>query len=116
MQLVTQDTGSTQLLPFHAKREQVVETVTEVRGKPAEQGTSADCKLEYTAWADELSLSSLDERFVGWSVNVQSSQAAKTYTTMANIGIGSTRAELEEAYSTVVKQTSLGTEFSAGNL
>lgn len=116
LQLVTQDTDSTQLLPFDTKHEQVVETLTEVRGEPAEQGTSADCELEFTAWADGLILSSLDGRFVGWHMNAQSSEAAKTYTTMANIGIGSTRAELEEAYSTVVEQTSLGTEFSAENL
>ncbi|MBD1864520.1 MULTISPECIES: hypothetical protein [Trichocoleus] len=116
LQLVKQDTGSTRLLPFGAEREQVVAAVSKVRGEPAEQSRSADCELESTTWADGLILSSLDGRFVGWHMNAQGSKAAKTYTTMANIGIGSTRAELEEAYSTVVKQTSLGSEFSAGNL
>lgn len=114
--LVTEGTGSTRLLPFDAERERVVAAVTGVHGEPAEQGTNADCGLEYTSWTDGLTLHSLDERFVGWNVSAQRPEAAKTYTTMANIGIGSTRAELDGAYSTLVEQTSLGTEFSTGSL
>lgn len=114
--LITKDTGSARLLPFDAEREQVIAAVSSVRGKPAEQGTNADCGLGYTSWADGLTLHSLDDRFVGWHVNDRRSKTAKTYTTAANIGIGSTRAELEGVYNTLVEQTSLGTEFSAGNL
>lgn len=118
LQLV-KDTGSTQLLPFDAEREQVVIAVTGVRGKPAEQGTNSECgagPLEYTSWADGLTLHSSNGRFVGWNVNSQRSKAAKAYTTMAGIGVGSTRAELNSAYSPLVEQTSLGTEFAAGKL
>lgn len=116
LQLVVKDTGSARLLPFDAERKQVVTAVTNVRGEPIEQGRNSECQLEYTSWSDGLTLYSSKDHFVGWNVNSRRPKAAKPYTTMASIGIGSTRAELDGAYSTLVKQTSLGTEFSAGNL
>ncbi len=50
-------------------------------------------------------------KFVGWSVSERKS-SNKNLTTMANIGIGSTKAELEAAYNVEIKTTSLGQEFS----
>lgn len=37
-------------------------------------------------------------------------------TTMSGVGPGTTRASLDEAYSTKVRQTTLGSEFTAGEL
>jgi hypothetical protein len=119
LQFVVKDTGSTRLLPFGAESEQIIAAVTNVSGAPAEQGTNSECgggPLAYTSWADGLTVYSSDGRFVGWDVNSRRSETAKTFTTMANVGIGSTRTELEGAYSALVEETSLGTEFSAGDL
>jgi hypothetical protein len=50
-------------------------------------------------------------QFVGWSLN-PGQAAGPAPTTMAGVGLGSTRAEVESAYAIKVVQTSLGREFS----
>ena len=52
-----------------------------------------------------------NDAFAGWAVN------AAGPTTMSGVGIGSTRAEMEDVYAGVtVSETSLGQEFAAGQL
>ena len=86
-----------------------------VRGQAA-QGTNADCgagPVQYANWADGLSLVFQRGRFVGWGLD---GRAAGAITTVDDIGVGTSRAQLEEAFGPPieVRQTSLGTEFSAG--
>lgn len=55
---------------------------------------------------------------MGWSADLPSSgpDTSRTLSTMAGLGLGSTRSELTSAYAVDVRQTSLGTEFEAGAL
>lgn len=82
----------------------------------ATEGTNENCgagSVQFATWQDGLSLVFKDERFVGWGLN---SRAAGTIATSGGVGPGSTRAELEVVYSATVTTTSLGQEFSAGDL
>jgi hypothetical protein len=49
--------------------------------------------------------------FVGWYMGATAG-ASQELTTMAGVGIGTTRAEMESAYVIEVNKTSLGHEFS----
>lgn len=110
-----QPSGSARPISFGRPRGEVLTSLEVVRG-PARKGTNQDCgagAVEYASWPDGLSLVFQDGRFVGWGLD---SQAADAITTAAGIGPGSTRDELEAVYSATITQTSLGTEFSAGDM
>lgn len=80
------------------------------------KGTNRDCgagTVQVASWADGLSLVFQEGRFVGWSLG---RRADGEIGTAAGIGPGSTRAELDAAYNPVVRQASVGNEFSAGGL
>ena len=51
--------------------------------------------------------------FAGWSVREGAAGAPRT---AAGLGIGSTRADLDAAYSATVGPSTLGTEFTAGGI
>ena len=58
-----------------------------------------------------------DGRFVGWSASPQAADArGEPLATMAGVGPGRTRRELESAYAARIEETTLGTEFEAGGL
>ncbi len=110
-----QPSGSARPIPFGRPQAEMLASLETVRG-PASKGTNQDCgagPVQYASWPDGLSLVFQDKRFVGWGLD---SRAADAITTASGIGPGSTRAELESAYEAAVSQTSLGTEFSAGDL
>ncbi len=116
LRVVDPSTGSAQPLPFETAWEQAVTTVTRLRGEPGERGALEECgagPLEYVSWGDGLTMYVSLDRFAGWRV---AADTAGAYTTMAGVGIGSTRAELEEVYDISVEETTLGTEFAAGDL
>lgn len=110
-----QPSGSARSIPFGRPQAQVMASLEAVRGFAA-KGTNQDCgagPLQYATWRDGLSLVFQDKRFVGWSLN---KSAADVIATAAGIGPGTTRAELESAYAVTVSKTSLGYEFSAGDV
>ncbi len=107
--------GSARPIPFGAPQSEVLASLEFVLGR-AGKGTNEDCgagPVQFASWPDGLSLVFQDGRFVGWGLGIR---AAHAITTAAGIGPGSTRAELGAAYSAAVTQTSLGSEFSAGDL
>lgn len=107
--------GSARPIPFGTSQNEVLASLVSARG-PADQGTNQDCgagPVQYATWPDGLSLVFQDDRFVGWGLD---RRAANAIATAAGIGPGSTRVALDAAYSATVSQTSLGTEFSAGDL
>ena len=55
-----------------------------------------------------------DGQFVGWNVRPQPDSTSLT--TVAGIGLGSTRQELEAAYKVEMVDSSLGVEFYTGQL
>ena len=112
LRLVNSETGATRALPFGAPQAQVLEVLQRLRG-PAGQGDNPECRLQYANWADGLSLTFRDGRFLGWSLD---RRATGALTTMSGIGPGSTRRELTSAHDAVFSQTTLGLEFTAGDM
>ena len=110
-----QPSGSARPVPFGRPESEVLTSLERVRG-PAERGTNQDCgagPVQVASWSDGLSVIFQNDRFVGWGLG---RRASRDIATTASIGPGSTRAELDAAYSATVSQTSLGSEFSAGGL
>jgi len=118
LRVVNASTGATRSLAFGMKEAEVVSILTNLRGKPRSRGENKECgvgPLRFASWADGLTLQFDKGRFAGWNVDGRRSGANKL-TTIAGIGTGSTRTQLNKAYTVKVSQTTLGTEFSAGKL
>lgn len=122
LDLVDPVSGSTRHLPFGTGASTVVAAVARVRGAPRERSVNGECgagPMEFVTWNDGLSLLLQQDSFRGWSLNARApggAPATPPLTTMSGIGLGSTRQALEAAYVSRVTETSLGTEFAAGDL
>ncbi|MBD2234359.1 hypothetical protein [Phormidium tenue] len=117
LQLVNLQTGSTTALAFASDMDSTLDAVTQVLGEPEETGENSECPsgpLTIATWSNGLALNAADDTFVGWAVQPGDDDTALT--TAAGVGIGSTRQELEEAYTVELLDSSLGVEFSAGDL
>jgi hypothetical protein len=116
LMLIDAVTGSTRALSFGTPATSALAAATAVLGAPRSRDTNHDCgagALDFVSFEEGLLLNVQDERFVGWTVRPGS---GRTFQTMAGISLGSSRAELESAYTATVQRTTLGTEFSAGGL
>ena len=123
LQLVSQPAGSTRELPFGMPQEELVGIVSKVlQAKPKSIGINTECgagPLKMASWSNGLTLVFQEKKagaaqkwqFVGWYAGASSGAAPKV-ATMAGVGIGSTRAELEGAYAVKVTKSTLGQEFS----
>jgi len=119
LRVVNPANGTTRLLAFGMKETDVATIITNIRGKMVERGKNQECgagPLGFTRWGGGLTLWFEKERFAGWFVDGRQQNAANKLTTIAGIGTGSTRAQLNKVYTTKVFQSTLGTEFSAGQL
>ncbi|GAA3953630.1 hypothetical protein GCM10022406_39170 [Hymenobacter algoricola] len=129
LQLVSQPGGSAREIPFGMPLEQLVATVSRVLQVPvASIGINGECgagPLKMASWPNGLTLafqqnksskaaSAPQWRFVGWYLGAPAGKGPGL-TTMAGIGFGSTRAELESAYSIQVSTSSLGQEFATSS-
>lgn len=90
------------------------------RGPPG-TGTNGECgagPLDYASWPDGLTLYFQRGKFAGWAADARGNDGGNVpaIATAANIGPGSTRVELEDAYAARVFDSNLGTEFAAGGL
>lgn len=106
--------GAARPLPFGTARTLVLTALSE-RGAP-ERGTQSECgagPLDYAAWPDGLKLYFQQDKFTGWALD---GRAAGKVSTASGIGPGSSRTELEAAYAIDVVQSTLGPEFTAGDL
>ena len=110
--------GSARPIPFGTARAQVM-TALAARGA-AETGTNGECgagPLDFATWADGLTLWFQDGALAGWALNGAAEGAAGGgASTASGLTIGSTRADLDSAYAATVEQSTLGTEFAAGEL
>ncbi len=114
LRLFNPQSGAARPIAFGTPRETVLASLA-FRGEPG-TGTNGECgagPLQYANWPDGLGLYFQRDRFFGW---VLDQRADGTITTASTIGPGSTRAELEAAYAAKFSETTLGTEFAAGEL
>lgn len=103
--------GSARPIPFGTPMADALGTVTTVKGTaPTDSGTMEDCGVDYAAWPDLTLYFSRDE-FAGWSA-----APGSRLTTASGIGIGATRAQLDDVYDADVAESTIGIEFTAGSL
>ena len=108
--------GTARPLAFGMPEAEVLASLERVRG-PAGKGVDQDCgagPVQYANWPDGLSLVFQNGQFAGWGLDRRASGALGT----ANgVGPGMTRSALAGSFGSVSFQnTSLGTEFAAGDM
>ena len=116
LQLVGDQTGSATALEFGSDMAMVEGVLTNILGTPLESGLNEECGAGpqmITQWPGGLVLHAANDEFIGWSARPDTDE---TFTTMTGVGIGSSRSELESAYTVEVFESTLGTEFTAGDL
>ena len=111
------DSGSTRLVAFGTPTADTVAALSSVLGNPADRSTNSDCgagPTEFVSWPNDLDALFLDGKFSGWSAG---SGSGGKVTTMDGLGVGSTRQQLAAALADLkVEETTLGIEFSAGEI
>jgi len=111
LQVVDTASGSTRTIAFGRPMDGAVAAVSRTTGERAtEDGTNSECgagPARIVAFGDGLQLLAQDDRFAGWEVDEAG------HTTQDGIGVGTTRAVLNEAQARIVPST-LGTEWSIG--
>lgn len=115
--LVVGASGATRSVPFGTPDSLAVAAVAAALGAPDRQTANDECgvgRLEFVIFdGDGLILAIQDGTFAGWSVRPPEGAALRT---MSGVGVGSTRAALEDVYAATIETTSLGIEFMAGGL
>ena len=109
--------GAARPLAFDTPQADVLAALA-FRGPPA-TGRQEECgpgPLDFAVWPDGLKLYFQDGRLAGWALDGRAAKpsGSPALGTVAGIGPGSTRAELEAAHDVEVMQSSLGTEFASG--
>jgi hypothetical protein len=119
IQIINQNNGSTTEISFKTPLKQTIETVERVLKAKPSIGINSECgagPLKMATWNNVLTLLFQEKKndewlFVGWAANQAINPELKLIT-MAGVGIGSTRKEIESAYVIEVTKTSLGYEFA----
>ena len=118
VRVINTTTGNTRVVPFGMNENEAIPILTTLKGKPNQRGTNSECgagPLGFSTWSDGLTLYFSNGRFAGWFVDGRKKNAQQLQT-MAGVGVGSSATQLNQAYAVKIIQSSLGTEFSAGNL
>ncbi|WP_035986362.1 hypothetical protein [Leptolyngbya sp. KIOST-1] len=116
LQLVGDQSGSTVTLAFGTEMTVVENALTRLVGEPIESGENEECGAGpqvITQWPNGLVLHAANGEFIGWSARPATDA---TLTTLSGIGIGSTLGDLEAVYTVDVFESTLGTEFSTGDM
>jgi hypothetical protein len=123
LRLVERERGSSRPLPFGSDWQAVESALTRLWGPPSSTAALPDCGADpptQITWAHGFTAVMQGDRFVGWSAHSPRPAGvalpSRTITTMAGLGIGSRRGDVESAYAIDVGATSLGTEFTAGGI
>ncbi len=118
---VVSASGSVRQILFDAPTAQAVDAVSLTQdGLAPQRARNEECgagPIDLATWPNGLTVMSQQGRFVGWSVSRAATDGGNGgLATMAGIGPGSTRGELEGAYAAEIRETTLGQEFSAGDV
>ena len=124
LQLVNSQTGSTREISFGKPLDETVETINKVlQIKVSSIDINTECgagPLKMAVWKNGLNLIFKEQKsnkewpFAGWYLGKAAGNLQRL-TTMAGIGIGSSRQEMESAYIIKVNKTSIGFEFSTSS-
>lgn len=111
--VVDPDSGSTSRLPFGSPAGQVLDVLDGLLGSGERSPSSPECPNQAdrtVIWSDTgLQIELRAGALIAWSL-----RPGSALTTLAGVGIGSTRAELEDAYVVELVDSTLGTEFATG--
>jgi len=113
---VNSATGSTRAVSYGTPAADALNAVTAMLGTPTDRGVNAECgagAVDFVTFPGGLQLVLQGDRFVGWTARPNGEQPLRT---MSNIGLGSTRAELEAVYAANIARSTIGVEFMAGGL
>lgn len=107
--------GAARALPFGTPQATVIAAVTAATGGVApEQSVNEECgagPTQFAQYADGVQLLFQDGRFAGWFLREPG------LTTANGVGVGTTRAALDAAFTvTIEPQSTLGVEFAAGDM
>jgi len=113
--LIDVNSGSARHITFGRPRDEAVDAARAALGAPEGEAEMAECgagPMTMVEFEGGLTFNIMDGNFVGWSLDgVQQG----SITTTSGIGLGSTRAQLENAYAVeMVEESTLGHEFTAG--
>lgn len=118
LQIIDQSNGSTNMVSFETPFDKIIETIEKVLKSKPTININGECgagPLKMATWDNGLTLLFQKNKeawlFVGWAANKPKYEEMKL-TTMAGVGVGITRKEMESAYVIKVSKTSLGYEFS----
>lgn len=109
-------TGATRHATFGMPRDGVTRMIAAALGGAIEEGDDQECgagALSFASFRGGLGLYFQDNKFVGWDLD---GRDGGNFATAAGVGIGSTRKQLESATAIKVADSTLGIEFSAGDL
>lgn len=124
IQIIKQSNGASNEISYGNPLTQTLNTIEKVLKLKANLSTNTECGagvLKMATWDNGLTLLFQEKKnewlFAGWAAHTAKNADLKL-TTMAGIGVGSTRKEMESAYVINVNKTSLGYEFTtkSGNL
>ncbi len=116
LRFVNSATGSTRAISYGTPAADALNAVTALLGAPTDRGTNAECgagAVDFVTFHGGLQLVLQRDRFVGWTARPNGEQPLRT---MSNIGLGSTRTELEAVYAANIARSTVGVEFMAGGL
>lgn len=105
-------TDSAKAIRFGESQAATITAISQVLGKPAQEGTNSDCPsgpVQFATWTKGLSANFEGGKFVGWV-------GAVDQKTARGIGFGSSRADLIAAYHPTFEETSVGYEFTADGI
>ena len=114
--LIVSDGAGSRTIAFDGPVAAAVAAARQVYGEPENVESLEECgagPLKVSRFAG-LTLAAQDGKFVGWWLDGRAKPPLSK--TAAGIGIGSTRAELDAAYSLEEFHSSLGDEFTAGGM
>lgn len=114
LRIFNSTSGSSRAIPFGIGKAEALNMLQSVQGgPPSNQGAHIDCGATNAVWQDGLTVWFARDKFVGWSL----ASAASSLSTVGGLKVGTTRSELEDgAAVAAIARSSLGEEFSAGNV
>ena len=115
LSLVDPNSGRSRELAFGLDRATLENALELALGKPAERGSNRECgegAMDFARMPGGLLVWFQEGKFVGWFTD----DSATKLTTASGVGIGSTRKDLTGAYTAEISESSLGEEFTAGEL